>query len=213
MNQIHFIIIGFVLSLSVGNIHSENLVLNGGFEAGKSGWGQFIPAESKSVPVSWDISETEPHGGSVAAVMTNPKEARWAMSQSGPRIPVKAGEKYRLAAWIRFGKDAKLEGTFPAAYIRLVFTDVGQKDVSDPRLHLHLGLSGEFAWSTALSMLNTTNLPTSWKKMEGILEIPPGADLVAINLMVHGVSGTIHWDDIVFEAVPAETPFTPALDK
>jgi hypothetical protein len=62
-------------------------------------------------------------------------------------------------------------------------------------------------------MLNTTNLPTSWKKMEGILEIPPGADLVAINLMVHGVSGTIHWDDIVFEAVPAETPFTPALDK
>jgi hypothetical protein len=191
---------------------AENLVVNGGFEAGKSGWGQFIPEESKSASVSWNISETDPHGGTVAAVMTNPKEARWALNPAA-RIPVKPGEKYRVTAWIRFGKDAKLEGTFPAAYVRLVFTDAGQKDISDRRLHIHLGLSGNFAWSTALAMLNVASLPTNWKKMEGVLEIPPGADLVGINLMVHGVSGTIYWDDIAFEPVPAVTPLSPALDK
>jgi hypothetical protein len=205
-------VVGLAGFLAMESALAENLVVNGGFEAGKSGWGHFVPGESKAVAVSWDISETDPHGGTVAAVMTNPQAARWSLNPAG-RFPVKPGEKYRITAWIRFGKDAKLDGTSPAAYVRMVFTDAGQKDISDRRLHLHMGLSGDMAWSTALAMLNVSSLPTSWKKMEGVMEIPPGAELVGINLMVHGVSGTIYWDDVAFELVPASTPLTPAFDK
>lgn len=204
----------FLLSvvLACGWVHAENLVENPGFEGGKEKWGPFIPNESQGVQLTWDVSPADPHEGTAALVMESAEAVRWVLTPK-QRFAVNAGEKYRVTAWVKFDKGAQTSGNVPAVYVRLVLSDANQQDIPDPMLHLHLGLSGDVVRSTALSRINVPDLPDGWQKMEGVVEIPPDVALVALNLVVHGVVGSVYWDDISFELVPPETPVSPVIEK
>jgi hypothetical protein len=212
MSNSPLLLIGLALVLGTPAALADNAIENPGFEAGKEKWGPFIPSESQGIQLKWDVSATEPHGGTMAAEMASGEAARWVLTPS-ERIPVNPGEKYRVTAWVRFGEGAQLVGNAPAAYVRLVLSDAAKQDIPDPMLHLHLGLAGDVVRSTAIARINVPDLPTGWQKIEGVIEVPPDVALIGLNLVVHGVVGTTYWDDVSFELVPAETPLSPVLEK
>lgn len=206
--------IALIATLSaVTVVRADNLVLNPGFESGKQEWVLFVPSEFQGTALEWDMVEESPHDGAVSMSMTSGEPARWALG-SMKRIPVAPGEKYRLSAWVRFGKGSELVGSAPAAYIRLVLQNAESQDISDPLLHIHIGLNGDVARSNALAKLHPTELPgEGWHKIEGIVAIPQETATVRINLFVEGVKGTVYWDDVSLELVPPETELSPVLGK
>jgi len=192
-------------------VRADNLVVNPGFESGKQEWVLFVPQQFQGAELTWDMVQESPHEGAVSMSMNSGEPARWALG-SVKRITATPGEKYRISAWVKFGKGAEFSGNAPAAYLRLVLHDSAMQDIPDPKLHIHVGLNGEVARSDALTKLNVNELPgEGWHKIEAVVEIPDQTASVRINLFAEGVKGTVYWDDVSLELVPAETELSSVV--
>jgi hypothetical protein len=121
-------------------------------------------------------------------------------------------ERYRVRGWIKFSKDAQLAGDFPVAYIRETLFERMGVPPPNPLGNIHIGLTGDVARQPSIKKLGVPQLPPGWQKIEAVIEIPPDCFLMCLALTVHGVVGTVCWDDVSVELVPAETPLSKVLD-
>ena len=202
----------FVAAISaVPFVHAENLLPNPGFESGQEGWGLFIPADDTGAPVEFSVTKDDPHSGAASGVLKIEEPRRYGITCQ-KSFPVSPGEKYRLQAWVKFSKDARLEKNFPAAYIRATVSDAARLELPDGLGHIHIGLAGEVARSPSVAKLAVPGLPSGWRKIDAVIEIPPDTAYLGFTLFDHGVVGTVFWDDVLFELVDPNTPLSKVLD-
>jgi hypothetical protein len=196
--------------LSIACLRADNLVPNPGFESGDDGWQIFVPAASKEASPGFLVVSENPHTGANCAKLSATAPDRYAIS-SKSSIPVTAGEKYRLSAWVRFSDSVPTQPGAPAAYIRAGLFASPTEDNPDPKGHMHIGLDGTMARNTEVGKLAVSKLPVSWQKIEGVIEIPQGVTLLGVSLFVHGFAGSVYWDDVSVEKVPASTAVSPGV--
>ena len=165
-------LLSFAAALMLSNItilSAQNLVLNSGFESGKEDWNLFIPPESKGFNSTWTIESAEPHSGASVAVMKTDEPIRWSIANRRP-FSVNPGEKYRVTAWVKFGKDAKMDNLDGFPHVRLtLFDDVAKLSISDPQGHIYIGLSGDVARNQSVRKLAVPKLPVGWQKINGVV--------------------------------------------
>ena len=188
-------------------LHAENLVPNPGFEDGQDGWVLFVPPINEGAKVQWVVVNDDPHSGAACLSMKSDEPIRWAVS-SKKAFKVSPGEKYRVQAWVKYSKDAKIEPGAPGANIRVTLVKLSP---SDPLGHIHVGLAGVVR-SSSVRKLNVPQLPSGWQKIEAVIEIPADNDLVDLSLFSQGVAGTMFWDDVSFELVDPNTPLSKVLE-
>jgi Carbohydrate binding domain len=200
------------LFLSLHGAQAENAVQNPGFESDKEGWKLFVAPGSEGSEAVFDVATDNPHAGSSAAKLSAVSAIRYGIYPMD-MVSVEPGEHYRVTAWVRFGDDAELKSEAPAAYLRATLFESPKVDISDPRGHMHIGLSGAMARNDEVDKLKVTELPKGWTKIEGVIEIPPSVTLMGLTLFDQGVSGSIYWDDVAIEKVDASTPLAPSVSK
>ncbi len=200
-----------VTIFSVTLVHAENLLPNPGFEADQEGWGLFLPADDNGAPVEFSVTQQEPRTGSASGILKTEEPRRYAITAK-KSFTVSPGEKYRIQAWVKFSKDARLEGEHPAAYIRATLAEASRLDIPDPLGHIHIGLTGDVVRNPLVGKLGVPQLPSGWRKIEAVVEIPPDTAFLGVSLFVHGVVGTIFWDDVSFELVDPKTPLSKVLE-
>lgn len=185
---------------------SANLVENPGFEDGDTAWSLGIPSEAEGLVDGFKISKDNPHSGQACASLSSSEPTRYILIAKTP-INVSPGDKIKMTAWVRFGYTAVLKTGFPGVYFRAGLMTALKQDISDPLRHLHVGLGGKTARSTSvMEKLAIDALPSGWTKIEGVVEIPEETAYAYPTLVVHGVSGTVFWDDVSIEIVSSKTP-------
>ena len=189
--------------------NAQNLAPNPGFESGLSGWNLFVPKESQGKAQPLQITATDVHSGTGALAVTVADGARVGIGTKA--INVKPGEKYRFAAWVKFGDNVQIKPGTPGVYFRATLLEAQDKDISDPLKHMQIGLSGKMARSPFTGKLAPTELPKQWTKLEGVIEVPAGVNIIGPSLFLEGISGTVSFDDIVIELVPPATPLSPIV--
>lgn len=210
-------------------LQAGNLIQNPGFESGTDKWNILIPWRSIELAEPLKVSEEREnvHDGRKSAQITTRGSVRVGIATKD-LIPVRPGDRYRFSAWVKFGKDAKLEGNAPAIYLRASLADAQKKDIAiedkawaakNPnlapgeglKLHLHIGPNGKVAKQQAIGQLSVSSLPKKWEKIEGVIEIPEGVAYVVPTLMIDAVTGDAYYDDVTFEKVPKSTALSREL--
>lgn len=202
--------VGALLSLAaLGHAAADNLVSNPGFESGTAGWDLFVPADSKDKVQPLAVVGDNPHSGSACAVGSADGFARYGICTPKTGIPVAPGDRYRIQAWVRFGSDSATKDGWPQAYVRATLMKGPDQGSTDPLGHIHVGLNGETSRNATLWKLSPREQSKEWRKIEGVIEIPPDTALIIPVLFVQGVNGKVYWDDVSMEKVPSDTPLTP----
>jgi len=203
----------FVASLVLSSplLRAENLIANPGFEFGEEKWALFIPPEHVGVPVELTIVSDESQSGAASVSVHAGEPIRFAIGAK-KSLSVARGERYRIRAWIKFSKDAEITGEGPVAYVRAKLAESSNLDIADALGHIHIGLTGDVARNPSVQKLAVPELPTGWRKIEAVIEIPDTAVLMGINLFLDGVTGTVFWDDISVELVSPRTPLSRMIE-
>jgi len=199
-------------ALSLGPLlYADNLIKNPGFETELENWKLVVPPEHEGAQVDLAVTKEDPHSGMASASLKVEEPVRCSV---GSTVYVKTSpdERYRVRGWIKFSKDAQLAGDFPVAYIRETLFERMGAPPPGPLGNIHIGLTGDVARQPSIPKLGIPQLPSGWQKIEAVIEIPPDCFLMCLALTVHGVVGTVYWDDVSVELVPVETPLSKVLD-
>ncbi len=198
------LLLAMLSALPVGG-RAQNLVANAGFENRLEDWIAFVPAESAANAPSATAEETNPHSGSFAVRLEARTSSRFALS-SRTGLSVREGERYRVSAWYRASPGAKAAPGTPGLLLRANLSgDVPGVDI--PAGHRYIGPSG--AVSTAPGRDLAAPLAQDWALIEAVIQIPPGAKKMNLNLFAWSLAGTVWIDDVSVEPVPESTPATP----
>lgn len=188
---------------------AENLLRNPGFEQERANWKTYIPGDE---PLEWVLDESDPHSGSVAAVMKSTIPERWAVMNM-KAVDVIEGHKYRVEAWVRCAPGTKMEPDLPGVYVGVAFFSGDWEELckQPPYTRSFFGLAdGVVDWE-GRKFLQPEKLPDKWTKASAVFEAPPSAAYMSMALTLHGTEGDVFWDDISVEEVDAATPVTDAL--
>jgi hypothetical protein len=183
-----------------------SLIPNGGFETGTTGWGIFIPDESKDKNCRFDVVADSPHSGTSCLRFQSDDFARFCVGTDF--IPVQPGDRYRITVWVRAGADAAVLPKTPGFVIRL-FLRAGGTDA--PGGHMFIAPGGIVTRNTPAS--GDSKLPTDWTQMQAVVEIPAGVDSVGPGLFTWWTKGSVFADDFSIEKVDASTPLTPVTEN
>lgn len=191
---------------------AENQIDNPGFESGGDGWTLFLPKDENQ---TLSIVQEEPHSGANCARTFSPTVSRYALKVDGFKVAVTPGQRLKVSAWVRFGDDAVLAEPQPAAYIRLQLRNKDGHEIADPLLHFHICLDGTAARSPVMWgwKKNIKTLPQGWQHLEGVVEIPDGVTTLVPEFFVHGVSGSVFWDDLSLSEVDATEPLSEMVES
>jgi hypothetical protein len=187
--------------------HADDLVYNGGFEAGNTGWGIFVPDESNDKNCRFDVVADGPHSGTNCLRLQSDDFARFSVGAS--LVPVVAGEHYHVSVWYKAGPDAHVRLKAPGFAVRL-FLAQNRTDAAGG--HLFIAPGDRVTRNTPADPV-AEELPTAWTQMQAVIEIPPGVDAVGPSLFSWWSKGTIYADDFSIEKVDASVPVTPLWQK
>ena len=179
------------------------LVANGGFENGVTGWGSFIPDESKDKNCRFDVVSTAPHSGVNCVRLQSDDFARFSIGTKF--FPVQAGEHYHVSVWVRADPAAHVRLKAPGFVVRL-FLRQGNGDAEGG--HWFLGTGNRAARNMPADLAGKT-LPTSWTHLEAVVEIPPGVDAISPGLFCWWTKGAIYADDFSIEKADPAMAVTP----
>lgn len=156
-------------------------------------WNLFVPEESRSASCRFIFDKTETHSGNQSIQLTSLHLARFGIyaDHLGP-IEVKPGQRYRLTAWIKAGRNFAIEAGTPGLVLRATLFDRHLKDV--PGGHVFVGLAGMRRGDATL--LSSEPVPSVWTKVEGVIEIPAGTVHMILFVFCWKASGTIWLDDV-----------------
>jgi len=186
---------------------TDDLVSNGGFEAGNAGWGLYVPDESKDKNCRFDVVGDGPHSGTNCLRMQSDDYARFCVGSS--LVPVQPGEHYRISVWYKAGPDAHVREKAPGFAVRLF---LAQNNADAAGGHLFIAPGNRVTRNTPADPA-AADLPTTWTQLDAVIEIPPGVDAVGPSLFSWWSKGTIYADDFSIEKVDASVPVTPLWQK
>jgi len=179
----------------------DNLIPNGDFESGATGWGLFIPAESQAKGCQFTVVQDNPHAGMSCAKLQSNDFARYALG-SHP-FPVTAGDHYRVTAWVRADPQTQVSKGQGGFVLRLTLHR--SSGVGANNFNLVLG--------DKISLSNnpppSAPLPTTWTEVEAVVEIPANVDSLGCDVFVHYAKGPVYLDDISIVKVDASVAATP----
>jgi hypothetical protein len=144
---------------------SANLLTNGGFESGLSGWRPVWGRRQESVKVVLDAGVA--HSGKSAARIQHQGTADWSF-EPGLRLEVQAGEIVELEAWVR------LQGPGSATLCASTWNSQG----------------ANVSWSFGERTVHATK---EWKRLRTRFAVPPGVTSAHPRLIGYG--GATVWVD------------------
>jgi hypothetical protein len=197
----------YVLVLAWAAIHhaaADSVVSNSGFEDGTTGWQIFVPDESKNKNAQFDVVSTAPHAGNNCARFQSDDLARYGIGAGF--MPVQAGDRYRVSVWIKADASAQVRPKTPGFVIRL-YLKQGSADA--PGGHLFICYGNTVSRNTPPPVTDPVTLPSSWTKIEAVVEIPEGVDTIGPALFCWWTQGVVYADDFSLEKVDASTAVTP----
>ena len=184
----------------------ENIVVNPGLEDDIEGWTLYVPDVAADKNATMSVSPEAAHSGSNGLVMSCPESIRYSV---GPRSKggnkASPGERFRVSAWVRAGKEFVQNPKTPGFYIRVTLHSAPGVPVTGG--HLYFGLDNHA--SRGEPRLGTTEVPKTWTRISAIFEVPEETTTMNLNLMVNDGAGDFYIDDLLLEKVPSTTPLTP----
>ncbi len=200
-------VLAVLLSLLLGYIgiqmgSAQELVGNGGFETGITGWSLFVPDESKGKNCRFDVVSDAPHSGTNCVRLQSDDFARFGIGTTG--FPVQPGDHYHISAWIRADAAAQVRPKAPGFIIRL---NLRQGTGEAAGGHLFIGPGNVVSRENPAD--SSAGLPKDWTLVEAVVEIPPGVDSVLPSIFSWWVNGTLFVDDFSIQKVDPSTPVTP----
>jgi hypothetical protein len=188
------------------------LIANGGFESGITGWGLYVPDESKSANCRFDVVSNAPHSGINCARLQSDAFARFCVGTTF--FPVQPGEHYHVSVWFKADPDAVIRPATPgistAGFVIRLYLRQGEAEAQGG--HFFIGPGNRVARNSPADPVSAT-LPTTWTHLEAVVEIPPGVDAISPALFSWWTQGTIYADDFSMEKVDSSTPVTPLWTK
>jgi len=181
-----------------------NVVPNGDFAAGTDGWELFIGPEFKDTGAVADLSVTPGAGpnGQAAGTMTTDVPIRYSISTVRANVvPVDAGAKYKVTAWVKVAEGAEATPGRAAIYVRLALVDSANKPTQDPLGNIHIGLKDQVVRTPQANQLVTSDLPFEWQKIQAEVEIPEDTASVVVGLFADRIKGTAYWSDVSLEKI------------
>lgn len=156
--------------LSTAALAGENLLVNGDFESGLTGWSK---PWARSGKVHAEPETAGVHGGKTAVRLEHDGSADWSFPQESQRT-VQPGQIYELSGWVRIEGDGKAE-------LAVVLFDSHKEALY---------------WSFAA---RTAKGPCAWRELRTRFVVPPGAVRMWPRWIGHGPV-VAHFDDTVLAA-------------
>ncbi len=186
------------------------------FDTVPSGFGIFVPNESKDKNCEFIVSDDNPHSGAGCAELSSTDYARYGI---GPKDPVNVapGERWRVTAWLRAAPGTHVQKGTPGFLIRLGFYN-DKKEIPGAYC-IFVGVNGKPVLQAAADDLDASDfgseLPSVWTKIEAVFEIPrtlgPIDGLFGPSLFAWRTKGKLYIDDVTLEKVAADTPLSAAI--
>jgi hypothetical protein len=174
------------------SLPAENILDNPGLDLGASRWDFFVPDASKEHGNTFTISPSEGMDGGAAAKLTSTVFSRHGIAQKN--IPVTGWTRYRVSFWFKADKDVEYKN---GPIVRLNFRSSGNDGDTD----FYVGLGGSVAFD--YKQIKRPNwLPTSWEKVEAVVESPMNAKALSLCFFSWGIKGSVYFDDLSVEALP-----------
>jgi hypothetical protein len=186
---------------------AENLLTNPGFETGDMGWEIFIPENSPYQKPTFTVVETGGRTGKASAKLTSDEFARFALTRK-KSLTVYPKERYRVSFWYRADAKVAVQPGTPGLLLRATLSFGDGTNI--PKGHVYVGAGGRVSREPSIIISSAALLPV-WTKVEAVIEIPEDAEKMGLNIFYWLMSGTVFIDDVVFEAVPANTPLTELM--
>jgi len=161
-------------------INAQNLLPNGGFDEGTSGWTHPYP---DNFQINWDANDGNQNNGSM--LLTTLNNSNNVNIAESTQIEVIAGKTYHLQAWIKPTLDTDTEG--------------GSLWVNwyDGEVHWPIGRGdGLFVF--------TSDANGDWKKVEGDFQFPDSVKFISISPGIsiqennNSIASSVKFDDISF---------------
>ncbi len=196
-------------------VAGSNLIQNPGFESGNTGWGLFVPAESKEKGCRFSVANAGAHSGQACAEMSSEQFARFALSPNGV-IQIQPGERYRLVAWVKGEAGAQADGKTPGVVLRLILRKGNTDAAGNPAIYVGLNSKVAVVWLPQAPDLRkiSTSIPSEWTKVEAVFEVPKiesGIDNMGLGVFGLETKGKVYLDDVELEKVDAQTPLSPVV--
>lgn len=193
-------------------VYADNLISNPGFESDQSGWGLFVPGDSRDKECSFLLSGSLAHSGSACAEISSGDFARFGLGYKGS-IPVTPGGRYRVSAWVKAAPGSEVKAGTSGMVIRFTLQQGRQEAFGGPKIFIGLNGKVDLAPEGDITALATA-LPTEWTKVEAVVEIPAeGVDNMGLGLFGWYTKGSIFIDDISVEKVSGTTALSPLTSK
>ncbi len=155
-----------LITLALTMVCGANIITNGGFEAGLSGWRPLWTRETNTGTVGLDTNTV--HGGTFAARVVHPAGQDWSL-ESTARVAVLPGEVFELEAWVKLASKGGLVTLCVSSY-----------DVSGQVVE----------WSFGARTLTDS---ADWQRVRTQFMVPPG--VVEIQPRVIGSGPASLWLD------------------
>jgi hypothetical protein len=189
-----------LLSVSSTSLSARAPVPNGGFERGAEGWTLFTPAGSQAAAPGMSVVTGEAHSGQRHLRLASPASARFAAAHDP--VDVDAGRRYRVSAWVKAAPGVEYT---VGPLIRVIFREPSPSAVETA---FYLDVEGRVSVGVSPTLPRTASLPSTWQKIEAVIEAPARAATARPALFAWGVRGSLDFDDFTMEPVPVSTPLS-----
>ena len=197
----------FLLALALApEARADALVPNGGFEDGLTGWTPFIAGDSQDKNCRAEAVGDAPHSGAACLRLQADDFARFCLGAKP--VPVQAGDRYRVTAWVRADAKAQARSGAPGFAVRL---GLYQGKAETPGGHLHVVFGDRVSRNAPADPAGP--LPTEWTKIEAVFEVPAGTDTIIPGLFAWYEKGAVYVDDFSLEKADPATPVTAPWQK
>jgi len=138
-------------------------------------------------------------------ILSSKTSARYALRLEAKPLRTKAGDRYRLAVWVKGRSNSRLDTPGPVACIRATLFDGDGHNAAGG--NFYIGLKGvSYGDSKAQGI---SDIPKKWTKIDGIIEIPKGVAEMKLFIFCWDTSGDIMFREPQFEIVDNNFPLTP----
>jgi len=195
---------------------AENLIQNPDFESGTDGWIMFVPQSARESGCKFEIGRTGAHSGESYAALSSEDFARFALGAK-KTISVTPKERYRFTMWVRAESGAEVKIRTQGVIIRFVLRH-GKTDIPGVPA-IFVGLNGNVAYQLmarggSLAGVSTAALPSEWKKVEAVFDIPEingDVDTMDFGIFGQDTKGLFCLDSMTLEKVDPSVPLSPVV--